>query len=137
MTLAQMDGVADLLNAWKRPEMDFHHGDCVGADAQAHDLAGRVNAKRIVHPPVDNTHRAWVSFYDEIREPKSHFARNRDIVDETDVLIAAPPYMDDITKDTRGGTAYTVNYARKRGKPVYIVRPDGSVIAPEAGREEA
>jgi hypothetical protein len=58
---------------------------------------------------------------------KSHFARNRDIVNECDVLIGTPPYQAIITKETKGGTAYTVNYAAKQGKPALVVYPDGSV----------
>lgn len=113
----------------------FHHGDCIGADDAAANIfddwrnePGEGGEMRVVcHPPVDDTHRAFNPHADETREPKTHFARNRDIVDETELLIACPQYMDPITKDTQGGTAYTVNYARKRGKPVWIVRPDGSV----------
>lgn len=113
---------------------EFHHGDCVGADQQAHGLSGVGCQLKIVHPPIDPTHRAFVYNYAEIREPKSHFARNRDIVNETDLLIACPPYMTPIVKETMGGTAYTVKYARKQGKPVVICWPDGTVTKEEGGR---
>jgi hypothetical protein len=55
-------------------------------------------------------------------EPKSFFARNRDIVDETDMLIATPA-----TKKETGGTWYTINYSRKQKKQRVIVYPDGSI----------
>lgn len=112
----------------------FHHGDCIGADDDAANIVSDLRMedelggwKIVCHPPVDETHRAFNPHSAEIREPKTMFARNRDIVNETDLLIACPQYMDPITKDTKGGTAYTVNFARKCGKPVWIVRPDGTV----------
>lgn len=105
----------------------LHHGDCIGADYEAAGIAYYNGFRVICHPPIDTTHRAYFGINAEDRKPKTHFARNRDIVDETDLLIACPQYMDPITKATKGGTAYTVNYARKCGKPVWIVRPDGSV----------
>ncbi len=104
----------------------FHHGDCVGADAEAHIIAPAFpNIIPVIHPPIDETHRAFCIAQD-IRPAKSHFARNRDIVNETDILVACPPYMTPIVKETLGGTAYTVNYARNRGKPVVICWPDGT-----------
>jgi hypothetical protein len=105
----------------------FHHGDCIGADFQAASLAHAHGYKIVCHPPLDNKLRAYSKNSSFMLKPKSHFARNRDIVDDTEHMIATPPYADPITPATKGGTAYTVNYARKRGKPVVIVRPDGSV----------
>ena len=107
----------------------FHHGDCVGADAEAAAIAFELGWQIICHPPLKDEHRANTTFHraDFARPQKSHFARNRDIVDESQLLIACPQYMDPITKETMGGTAYTVNYARKCGKPVWIVRPDGTI----------
>ena len=54
--------------------------------------------------------------------PKSFFARNRDIVDETDIWIATPA-----TKKEMGGTWYTINYSHKQKKHRVIVYPDGSI----------
>lgn len=104
----------------------FHHGDCIGADDQAANDAHENGIYIVRHPPVDETHRAFNPHFKEEREPKKHFARNRDIVDETEMLIACPQYAEPITKETMGGTAFTVTYARKRGKSLTIVRPDGS-----------
>lgn len=111
---------------------EFHHGDCIGADSEAADAIRDVLTsedpgpaiKVVCHPPADQTHRAHNPHYDEIREPKTHFARNRDIVDETDCLVACPC---DMAEQPKGGTWYTVGYARKRGKPVVIIWPDGTI----------
>ncbi len=123
MTPAQRDTFARLVG--ELPITLFRHGDCIGADAVAHDICSTL-IPIIIHPPVDNTLRAN-KVASCIMAPKTHFARNRDIVDQSEILIAVPQYADPITPTTRGGTAYTVNYARKVGKPVKIIRPDGSI----------
>lgn len=105
----------------------FHHGDCIGADYEAAGIAYRNGYRVICHPPVDASHRAYVTINSEYRKPKTHFARNRDIVNETELLIACPQYADPITPETRGGTAYTVNYARKQGKRIIVIRPDRTI----------
>lgn len=123
MTDAQKEGVLNLLTAGG----ELHHGDCVGADEEADEIARVRWMRRIVHPPVDKAHRAFVDQPDELREPKTHFARNRDIVDETDRMIATPWQDVRPPPKTGGGTWQTICYAEKRGKPVYIVWPDGRV----------
>ena len=67
--------------------------------------------------------RAWFDS-DETRKPLSYFARNRNIVDETDVLIVVP-YQDqeEFLKSTNGGTLYTHNYAKKKGKEPLVFYP--------------
>jgi hypothetical protein len=100
----------------------LHHGDCIGADAEAHVIALWQGLIITVHPPSDSSLRAW-KVGDYMREEKNYFARNRDIVNESEALIGLPR-----TKiDTGGGTWYTINYAKKQGKPVRIIYPDGSI----------
>jgi hypothetical protein len=131
MTAAQFDTLTRLLNAMLdgRPHksVQFHHGDCIGADEQAASAAWGRNAFIVCHPPEDEKLRAFSPYIHETRERKSHLASNRDIVNECDVLIGTPPYQAIIAKETKGGTAYTVNYAVKMGKPALVVYPDGSV----------
>jgi len=110
---------------------EFHHGDCVGADDEAanavHEMRLEEGGHRLAivcHPPLDEKLRAFNPCHDAIRAPKTHFARNRDIVDESDVLIATPAQM---THQPRGGTWYTVDYARKKGRLVILVLTDGTV----------
>lgn len=104
----------------------FHHGLCVGADAEAHELAYLAALDIIGHPPIVTEHKAEISSttFKMMREPKTHFARNRDIVNETDELIAAPFVG---THPGHGGTWYTVDYAVKVKKPVTIIWPDGKI----------
>lgn len=100
---------------------EFHHGDCVGADAQSHRLALLYKAKIVIHPPEVNRKRAFCKNAYSIRIVEPYLDRNRSIVDETDVLIAIPK---ESQMQIRSGTWYTVRYARKKNKPVYIIYPN-------------
>lgn len=122
MTSAQSDQVAYVLNLLGVTE--FHHGDCVGADAEAHELARARGAYVVIHPPVDEIHRAFCRYADETLPALTHFARNREIVKNTEVLVAAPPAMVELTQ---GGTWHTINYGKKQLRDVYICWPDGSL----------
>ncbi len=122
MTEAQQDALRNYLAG---SSGEFHHGDCVGADAQAHDIADECGYGIIIHPPKDYQHRAWREVPRHMMKPEqSHFARNRDIVNETTALIATPF---EVEEQPRGGTWYTVRYARKCGKTVVLIRPDGTI----------
>lgn len=115
------------------PGSTFHHGDCVGADEQAHRQADAVGLGIFIYPPIDSTHRthcgllklAQGSQIRKIYQPKHYTARNRDIVNSSDIIIAAPREFEE---QSFGGTWYTVRYARKAGKRVLIVYPDGIVV---------
>jgi hypothetical protein len=95
---------------------ELHHGDCCGADSQAHDVAKRLDIRVVGHPPLKAELRAFRKF-DEERPAKDYLVRNRDIVNEVEHLIALP----DGPERTRSGTWSTVRYARKLGKPVTTI----------------
>jgi hypothetical protein len=92
--------------------LEAHHEDYLGSDADFHHFIREIDQgiRIIIHlcipanHPDDTTLRAFCKG-DHTSEPKSFFARNRDIVDETDMLIATPA----IKKET-GETWYTINY---------------------------
>jgi len=117
-TQAQEETLRNLLMFSKG---SLHHGDCVGADALAHRLALEAEFKVWIHPPVDEKLRAFCTDA-TILPPKTHFERNRDIVNSTEILIAVP-FTDE--EQPTGGTWYTVAYARKRRKPIYIIERSG------------
>lgn len=98
---------------------EFHHGDCVGADAEAHEIveAEFPNIKIVVHPPINPAKRAF-KWGDEGRIAKDYLMRNRDIVNETDRLVAAPKGD---TEELRSGTWATIRYAIKARKPYTIL----------------
>lgn len=47
---------------------------------------------------------------------KQYYARNQQIIDESDLIVA-------FTEKDNGGTWHTIKAARKQGKPVKIIRP--------------
>ncbi len=122
MTPAQVATLYSLLRNYS-PE-EFHHGDCIGADAQAHEEARRTKSPpRIVcHPPIYKVKRAYCEC-DEYYEEEEYLQRNRNIVDSCFLLIAAPKEFDE---QRRSGTWSTVRYAKKTGKQFLIILPDGT-----------
>ena len=102
---------------------ELHHGDCIGADADAHEIALGNFIRIIGHPPLKSDSRAWCRFY-EAREPRAYIDRNHDIVDETEVLIAC---TDSTVEAIRSGTWSTIRYARRLGRIILIVYPDGRI----------
>lgn len=125
MTNAQKDKVTQILLDWN--VIEAHHGDCVGADADFDKLARQHGAVVIVHPPEDSRLRAYCTTAIVYPE-KPYLSRNRDIVVCSDLLIATPK---DATEQIKGGTWYTVRYARKHGSTVIVVWPDGSTLVDE------
>lgn len=117
------------LYAWLRacPAVGFHHGACLGADVEAcrlaHDLYGR-NAI-VAHPSNigDMTSPVALELSYMMTPPRPPLARNRDIVNACDVLLACPEGPETL----RSGTWSTVRFARKISRPVVIVWPDGRV----------
>ena len=102
---------------------EFHHGDCIGADAQAHDLAVAMLCEPVIHPPINESKRAFKSAK-RICPARRYLARNKEIVRESDLLIATPG---EAIEQLRSGTWSTVRFARKLGKPVFVILPDGKV----------
>lgn len=102
---------------------EMHHGDCIGADAQAHDvcLKHAPHVRITVHPPEIAAKRAYKRG-DEVRPALPYLARNREIVRACDRLLAFPSGPEKL----RSGTWSTVRYAVRVGKPVTVIYPDGS-----------
>jgi hypothetical protein len=124
MTGARAGGTATQLEAFEAlleglGATELHHGDCVGADAQAHEIAIKLGIPVIVHPPDNSTHRAW-SEGGYVLGGKPYLERNRDIVDACDTLIAIP----DKPETLRSGTWATVRYARTVGRSIIILDPE-------------
>lgn len=133
MTKAQYDAVWNLLSDLKRRGARMlHHGDCVGSDAQAHTLALALSLPVTLHPPINETFRAFCKGAVAVKHPLDYLPRNRNIVDASTILVATPKAMTDL----RGGTWYTIRYASRRKKPRYVVLPDGSVTLEEEWQEQ-
>lgn len=107
----------------------FRHGMCKGADYEAGEIAFTIAELALIeiigHPgPAGDVWRHHGCHLHAMLPPRPHLARNRDIVDRSEHLIAAPAEM---VETERGGTWSTIRYARKIGKPVTIIYPDGSL----------
>jgi len=103
--------------------LEFHHGGCVGSDVQAAELARQLGYRTIRHPG-DNDAKQDTSFVDdEILEVLGNLIRNRIIVEEVDVMVAAPKEQDEVV---RSGTWAAIRYARTLGRDLYLVLPDGT-----------
>jgi hypothetical protein len=107
----------------------LHHGDCIGADAEADKDARRHGAQIVIHPPSDPKLRAFCdwSLPHEARPPRPYLERNKDIVAEAvDGLLAAPRQMVEPANLRGEGTWTTVGYARRAGRRTWIIWPDGT-----------
>lgn len=111
---------------------EFHHGACIGADAETTDTVAEIEEgdgpRRfaiIAHPCDLSGFRSSeaIRSSDEVLPEKAPLDRNRDIVDACDLLVACPAGPE----ERRSGTWSTVRYARKRGKQVVVIWPDGTV----------
>lgn len=102
----------------------FHHGDCVGADADAHDIAKSLFFSINIYPSDLEEQRAFKKGAIVVHDPKPPLARNRDIVKAGDFLIACP---NGIIEQRRSGTWSTIRYARSLRKKIFIIYPDGEV----------
>lgn len=107
-------------------EVELHHGDCVGADAEMHEQARRLRFRVVIHPPADPKKRAFCRDADEVRPERPYLERNQAIVDACDVLIAAPAGVRPVM---RSGTWSTIRRAEKKGIPIFAYGPDGSRLS--------
>jgi hypothetical protein len=121
MTATQMAALRQQLSDMRGAE--FHHGDCIGADAQAHDIAVELGLIPVVHPPVDPSKRAFKPSTWRIA-PLPYLSRNAVIVGDTEMLIAAPA---EFKEKRRSGTWSTVRQAQRTLKPFIIIYPDGAI----------
>ena len=112
LTAATLDGDAVVL----------HHGDCKGADADAHEIALAVGCGVVIHPPVKRIMRAYCQGAYHTLPPEDYLERDRCIVDCTIGLIGAPKSD---KEERRSGTWYTIRYARKINKRVILLAREG------------
>jgi hypothetical protein len=101
----------------------LHHGDCIGSDKQAHDLAKGLGIWTVGHPPTNTRMQAY-SDVDESREEPEYMGRDYHIADEADEIIATPNTFVEVW---RSGTWTTIRYGIQKDKLVTIIYPDGSV----------
>ncbi len=123
MTIIQWDQFEFLFSYYDVTE--FHDGDCVGADTQAHATARGLSPrpKMIGHPCNLHKYRAY-NEYDITHPIKAPLVRNRVIVANSDLMFAAPKEFDEVLRGS--GTWATIRYAKSREVPLIVVFPDGT-----------
>lgn len=123
MALSQMESLKQVFEARIGPHV-LHHGDCIGADCEAHCIALKMGYTIALHPPVNDAKRAFCEGACVQFQKKEYLKRNRDIVDICEMLIACPKERDE---KLRSGTWSTVRYAIAKNVPVILIFPDGSI----------
>lgn len=101
----------------------FYHGDCVGADLQAAELATLIGYYTVAMPSNIKGKRAFHKS-NKIMKPDRPIPRNHKIVDISNLMIATPKSNFNIL---RSGTWATIRYINKRRKHMIIVWPSGAM----------
>ena len=119
---------------------EFQHGDCIGADEEANELATiECGIKLItIHPPLHDVKRAycfdpkklmrqassnWIQIGDlrvRWREPLPYLKRNNQIVDEVALMIACPK---EDKHTVRSGTWQAIRHAWNIRRDIIIIPP--------------
>jgi hypothetical protein len=103
---------------------EFHDGDCIGGDEQAHYIIRQEFelCYMVGHPPENPKQRAHMQ-YNRAHPTKGYIERNHEIVDMVDYMVALPNSK---KEKKRSGTWATIRYARKLGRKLTIIYPDGT-----------
>lgn len=126
MTGPQREAVAEFLRQHRPTET--HSGDCKGADSEFLDaalLCADNFPPRTHGHPCDIVKWRANRHYDHLHPVKSSAERNRDIVEQSDNLLAAPGNL----RERGSGTWQTIRLAQDAGKIVTFVWPDGTTSA--------
>jgi len=124
MSVKQMEAFEKFLKEHKVTHVS--HGDAIGADAEAHAVARNLGLKLSKRPCNVRSQRAFTMGGAVVAAPEEPLKRNRKLVDDGAMLVACPKEFEEVI---RSGTWATVRYAVERGKPVYIIWPDGYTLA--------
>lgn len=99
--------------------IDFVHGDCLGADVQAAELAMHLGYRTTARPCTITKMRAYHKSH-VVLPPKDTKARNQDIVNDARVLIAVPQEESEVVQS---GTWQTYRMAVKAQVPRVMLFP--------------
>lgn len=106
----------------------FIHGDCTGADADAHALALRALPDDcILKFPSNHSSRAFTEGGRIAAEPRPPLERNLTMVLFGNGLVACPKGYEE---ELRSGTWHAIRRARQNDKLIWIIWPDGSLTCP-------
>jgi hypothetical protein len=102
----------------------FHHGDCIGADEQAQQLARNLDVDCFAYPGQMTQYNACTEGNLVVYDPQPELTRNRKIATVCDRLLACPGTY---SEELRSGTWATCRYGYQAGKQVIAVYPDGTI----------
>ncbi|HUV85375.1 MAG TPA: hypothetical protein VMV86_06655 [Methanosarcinales archaeon] len=114
----------DLLQKSKR----FNHGDCIGADRDAHKIADGIVKEIGLFPCTLTNQRAFCDGLDnksnviEAQAAKHPLDRNLDIIASSDIMVGCPKGY---KEERRGGTWHTIRNTRLAKKPLILIYPNG------------
>lgn len=102
----------------------YHHGVGVGFDEQSHRVAKEMGLWVVGHPPVRTSKMADLPDMDEVWDPMPYLDRDRQIVLQSDVVVACPREREE---QVRSGTWAAVREARRLRRPLVLIFPTGEV----------
>lgn len=122
MTQQQKNTITALLISRLRPS-EVHHGVCVGSDAQFHAIVQDVLPDCAIcgHSPINQRLMAQLSGFTIVYPPLEYHARDRAIVNSSDILLATP---NSYSPQPHSGTWFTIHYAKDKA---IIIYPDGTL----------
>ena len=120
MTARQLQQLEMVLKAYiPHGFMDFVHGDCLGADEQAAELAKHLGYRTTARPCTITKMRAYHKSH-IVLSPKDTKVRNQAIVDDSKILIVAPQEESEVGQS---GTWQTYRMAAKAQVPRVMLFP--------------
>lgn len=114
------------VRTWLEGASEAHHGDCVGGDEQFHEDCLKAGVPVVIHPPENNTLRAWCKGAIRVEKALPFLERNKEIVRASTLVVGAPKEMHEPPPQRGQGTWSTIRFARNRDKGLQVVWPDGS-----------
>lgn len=100
------------------------HGDCVGADAEFDAICKRRSIPAKIRPANVPGMRAGCDS-EALAAPRPPLVRNREIVADSELLIACPRTRDEVQ---RSGVWATIRAMRRKGGQVYLIDPEGELL---------
>ena len=123
MSQTQAKAITDILDSYS--DIVVLHGDCVGADTEFHKLCV---AYRVAHPEKTIVIHIYPPTYanlrsfnnpDKLMPAKYYLERNKDIIMNSDFIIACP--VDKDREEVRSGTWSTIRHAKVNNLQVHIL----------------
>jgi len=125
MTNYQKRYVIKFVKYWNDADIieNVRHGDCIGADAQFHNIVRRVNPDIhiIIHPCNIEKKRAFCRGAYHICNPQEPLQRNINMVNIAPIVLVTPAEREEVR---RSGTWATYRYAHKIGAKVLLIPPE-------------